>query len=86
MFKATRKIVPKVVPKVIKHITPWYIRFIYSICGDRFKMASSSIVPEAATASDSVVCSKLFLHTIPNANEVDFFNVFLCFADEINGR
>lgn len=56
MFQTTRKIVPK----VVKHITPWYIRWIYSICGDRFNMASSSIVPVAATTSDSVVSSRHF--------------------------
>lgn len=62
MFRATQKIVPKIVPKAVKYITPWYIRWIYSICGDRFKMASSSIVPEAVTTSDSVVSSKFFRH------------------------
>lgn len=57
MFRATQKIVPKTLPKAVKYITPWYIRWTYSICGDRFKMASSSIVPEAVTTSDSVVSS-----------------------------
>lgn len=64
MFQATQNIIPKVVPKVVRHITPWYIRWIYSICGDRFKMASSSIVPEAAATGDSVVSSEHLLHTI----------------------
>lgn len=60
MFAATKKIAPK----VIKQVTPWYIRWIYSICGDQVtKMATSSIAPENTAGggtSDSVVCFKSF--------------------------
>lgn len=54
MFETTKKLAPK----LVKSLTPWYIRWFYSICGDRVKMATSSIVPEGVTASDSVVCFK----------------------------
>lgn len=49
--------VQHIAPKVIKAITPWYIRWFYSIFGDRIKMATSSIAPDGVTASDSVVCA-----------------------------
>lgn len=49
--------VAHIAPKVIKTLTPWYIRWFYSIFGDGIRaMATSSIAPEATTASDSVVC------------------------------
>lgn len=54
MFETTKKIGPK----VVKRLTPWWIRWFYSICGDRFKMATSSIVPDGVTTSDSVVCCR----------------------------
>lgn len=57
MFAATKK----VAPKVIKLATPWYIRWVYSICGDEVqKMATSTVAPADnantfGNASDSVV-------------------------------
>lgn len=51
MFETSKK----VLPKIVKHVTPWYLRWFYSIFGDRIKMATSSIVPEMAVTSDSVV-------------------------------
>lgn len=52
MFEA-KKAIGQVAPKVIKHITPWWIRWFYSVFGDDLKMATSSIAPESTT--DSVV-------------------------------
>lgn len=50
--------VENIAPKVIKTFTPWYIRWFYSIFGDGIRtMATTSIAPDGATASDSVVCS-----------------------------
>lgn len=73
MFAATKKIAPK----VIKQVTPWYIRWIYSICGDQVtKMATSSIAPENTTGggtSDSVVCFKSFDWSISIINWNFFF-------------
>lgn len=57
MFAVTKK----VAPKVIKYATPWYIRWIYSICGEEVhKMATSTVAPAEnantiGNASDSVV-------------------------------
>lgn len=55
MFAATKK----VAPKIIKLATPWYIRWIYSICGEEaiHRMATSTVAPaeNAGNASDSVV-------------------------------
>lgn len=52
MFEAKKRI-QQIAPKVIKHVTPWWIRWFYSVFGDDIKMATSSIAPE--TATDSVV-------------------------------
>lgn len=54
MYAATKKIAPK----VIKLATPWYIRWIYSICGDEVqKMATAQVAPadNPGNASDSIV-------------------------------
>lgn len=65
MFAVTKK----VAPKVIKYATPWYIRWIYSICGEEVhKMATSTVAPAEnantiGNASDSVVgvfCVSIF--------------------------
>ncbi|XP_055311206.1 ninjurin-2 isoform X3 [Sitodiplosis mosellana] len=48
--------VKNIAPKVIKTFTPWYIRWFYSLFGDGIRaMATSSIAPEGATTSDSVL-------------------------------
>lgn len=63
MFVATKKIAPK----VIKYATPWYIRWVYSICGEEVqKMATSSVAPTDAAAngnaSDRIVCGFFYLN------------------------
>lgn len=48
--------VANIAPKVIKTLTPWYLRWFYSIFGDGIRaMATSSIAPEGASTSDTVV-------------------------------
>lgn len=68
MFAAKK--VTHVAPKVIKAVTPWYLRWIYSICGDasKEKMATltSTVAPEGA--SDSVVCILFFF-----SNKIETF-------------
>lgn len=56
MFETSKKTIEQVAPKVIKRVTPWWIRWFYSIFGDRIKMATTSIAPDGINASDSVVC------------------------------
>ncbi|XP_031626197.1 ninjurin-2 isoform X2 [Contarinia nasturtii] len=55
--KIIRREVQNIAPKVLKTLTPWYIRWFYSLFGDNLKMATSSIAPENPTASDSVLKS-----------------------------
>lgn len=60
MFETTKKFGPK----VVKHLSPWYIRWFYSIFGEKVKMATSSIIPDGATASDSVVCIQIIENSV----------------------
>lgn len=55
MFEAKQK-VTKIAPKVVKVLTPWYLRWIYSVCGEGTKMATSSVAPAENNNTDSVVC------------------------------
>lgn len=83
MFKTTKR----VAPKVIKHLTPWYLRWFYSIFGDSIKMATSSIVPETVATSDSVVCFNDIFNK--KSQNIKFFKIRLFFyslAVEIDGR
>lgn len=59
MFEATKKVGPtvvKIAPKVVKTLTPWYLRWIYSVFGDGTKMSTSAVAPTENNTSDSVVC------------------------------
>lgn len=56
MFETSKKKIEQVAPIVIKRATPWWIRWFYSIFGDRIKMATTSIAPDGINTSDAVVC------------------------------
>lgn len=66
MFATSKKTIEQVAPKVIKRVTPWWIRWFYSIFGDRVKMATASIAPDGINASDSVVCVLFSLYYCMN--------------------
>lgn len=55
--KVIKREVGQIAPKVLKAVTPWYIRWFYSLFGDSISMAAtSSIAPEGANSTtDSVV-------------------------------
>lgn len=53
--KIIKREIGHIAPKVLKAVTPWYIRWFYSIFSDRIKMAATSIAPDEVTTSDSVV-------------------------------
>lgn len=56
------EVVGKIGPKVLKAVTPWYIRWFYSIFEDSNRMAtSSSIAPEGGNSTtDSLVRFSIF--------------------------